>query len=221
MIGDESSRVLPPSSPTSTGHVLRFSHSSASSRNSCGGSVMETNSPPATSSVVWVEQKVCRSVLSLSSFSQGVVLVILTVSLKIPSRKASASTSTSPHSARQLRTRAPSTSLVGPVISSWLLPPEISIPARSGLSSSSDSVHRPTVISRSVASSHGRECSPPICNSSTNSTISPLLLPTLRSVTCRKRTLTSTFVSPSPNTRHWVCISQGSSSAPASLYARG
>src|SRR5215204_4178456 len=75
---------------------------------------------------------------------------------RIPPRKASASTSTSPHSARQLRTRAPSTSPVGPVISSWLLPPEISIPARSGLSSSSDSLHCPIVISRSVASSHGR-----------------------------------------------------------------
>src|SRR5215216_6033752 len=90
MIGDESSMVLSPSSPTSTGHVLRFSHSSANLRNSSGGSVKETNSPPTTSSVVWVEQKVWRSVLSLSSSSQGVVLVILIVSLKNPSRKASA-----------------------------------------------------------------------------------------------------------------------------------
>src|SRR5215216_3710912 len=123
MIGDESSMVLSPSSPTSTGHVLRFSHSSANLRNSSGGSVKETNSPPTTSSVVWVEQKVWRSVLSLSSSSQGVVLVILIVSLKNPSRKASACTSTVPQSARQLRTKAPKTSPVGLASGSSMLPP--------------------------------------------------------------------------------------------------
>src|ERR687890_801041 len=155
-----------PSSPTSTGQVFLFSHPSASLCNSPGGSVIETKEPPSTWSVVCVEQKVRRSVFSLSSPSQGVVLVILTVSLKIPSRRASASTSTFPLSASQLRTRAPRTSPVGPVISSWLLPPGMSILARSGVYCSSESLHWPIVISRSVASSHGRYLFPPTFYSS-------------------------------------------------------
>src|SRR3712207_8211704 len=55
-------RSRSPFSPTSTGHVFRFSHPSAASLNSSGGSISETNSPFSTSSAVWVETKVCLSV---------------------------------------------------------------------------------------------------------------------------------------------------------------
>src|SRR5919112_652108 len=121
-----------------------------------GGSVSETNSPASTSRVVWVETKVCLSVLSLSSPAHGVVLVILTVTLKIPSCRSSAPTPTAPRSGRQLRTRAPTTSPVGSVSGSSLLPPRTSTSACLGDPSSSESLKRPSAISRSAASSHGR-----------------------------------------------------------------
>src|SRR4028119_1119223 len=107
MIGDESIVLLSPSSPTSTGHVFRFSHSSAAALNSPGGSISETNSPAATYRVVWVETNVCLSVLSLSSPLQGVVLVILAVTLKVPSCKRSARTSTAPRRGRPPRPTPP------------------------------------------------------------------------------------------------------------------
>src|SRR3712207_7038098 len=82
MIGAEIIMFRSPSSPTSTGHVFRFSHPCAASLSSSGGSISETNSPPSTSSAVWVETKVRLSVLSRSSPLHGVVLIILTVTLK-------------------------------------------------------------------------------------------------------------------------------------------
>src|SRR5215212_9528118 len=217
MIGDESTVLRSPSSPTSTGHVFIFSHLSTASLSSSGGSISETNSPAWTSRVVWVETKVCLSVLSRSSPPHGVVLVILTVILKVPLRRSSASTCTAPHSGRQLRTTAPTTSPAGSSSGSSVLPPAISISTRSEDSANSETLKRPTAISRSTASSHARYSSPPARNSSTNSSVSPVFLATLCSTTCRKRTLTSMPDSSSPDTRHSVCMIQGSSPPLASL----
>src|ERR687895_627368 len=85
-MGDESSMFWAPSSPTSTGQVFLFSHPWVSLCNSPGGSVIETKEPPSTWSVVCVEQKVRRSVFSLSSPSQDVARWTRDLFLATPTR---------------------------------------------------------------------------------------------------------------------------------------
>ena len=115
----------------------------------------DTNSPPATLKTVCVETKVCRSVLSLSWPSHGVVLEILTVSLNSPSPTGSAPTSTVPSSASQLRTSAPTTSPPSSASGSSSLPAGTFISIRLGVASSASS--RPSITtSRSAASSQAR-----------------------------------------------------------------
>src|SRR5579884_4172862 len=152
MIGEERRVCRSPSSPASTGHVLTFLHRAAASFSSSSGSSSETNSPSSTLRIVWVETKVCLSALSRPRPSQAAVLAIRTVRRNSSAPRRSAWTSTSPSSARQLRTSAPTTAPSGARSGSSALPAGTRISARLGGASSASGRSAITTC-RSVASS--------------------------------------------------------------------
>jgi hypothetical protein len=206
MIGAHSMVSRAPGSPTSTGHAPWLTQAVVWAARCGGGSTSDANAPPRTRRRAWVEAKlwICAAARSPAP-SCAVVFSISTRSRHARSPIASAAALMPPLSRCHARVIAPSRSA----------PAGMSIRAR--LRERSTGAGSSTT-SRSRASCQARYSSPSMVSRSTER---PAGSRSVRSTICRKRTVTSTVVSPSPSSRHSVRIRHASSGCPGSLQARG